>query len=87
MSAARQQAAALFDAAAPATHEAENAALLAHQHAVRRWMAAPPDERPLVWRTVESAWRRVRQLGCHDRAQYAATQLARNLNKIRSTPR
>lgn len=84
---ARQQAAALFEAAAPATPEAENAALLAHQHAVQRWMAAPPDGRPLAWRAVESAWRRVKQLGCHDHAQYAATSLARNLNKLRSTPR
>lgn len=85
MKTARQQAAALFDVSAPATPEAENAALLAHQHAVQRWMAAAADERPHHWRAVESAWRRVKQLGCHDQAQYNSIKLARDHNKLRST--
>lgn len=86
-SVARQIADALFGAPVNSSPAAAQKALLEHQHAVQRWLAAPLADRPHYWRAVETAWRRVKQSDGTLEAQRAATTLARDSGKLRSHAR
>lgn len=83
MSAARQQAAALFIAGGFEAEPDVGAALAAHRQAMQSWLVAPLAERPHYWRAVESCWRTVRRLGVHDQAQRNAAALAYQHGKLR----
>lgn len=74
---------------APISHntlaEETAAAMLAHQHAIQRWLQARREDRAGLWPAVEAAWREVARLRAGTDAHHHAIETFARHGKIRST--